>query len=84
MLKKQLQIKGVEVRGIDALPKLSQKDTWDNNEFDSKRNILISIKPKIISEARRLLLFFQDKLIKIIKENDFSDYRNEEGRKNRT
>lgn len=66
------------VTGIDALPKLQQKDEWDKNEFDSKREILNSIKPKIINEAMRLLSFFQKGLIKITVVNDYSDYRKEE------
>ncbi|MFE6169385.1 hypothetical protein ACFVP8_16180 [Viridibacillus arvi] len=66
------------ITGIDAFPKLQQKDEWDKNEFDSKREILNSIKPKIINEAKRLLSFFQKGLIKIIEENDYSDYRKEE------
>jgi hypothetical protein len=66
------------ITGIDALPKLRQKDEWDKNEFDSKREILNSIKPKIINEAMRLLSFFQKGLIKIIVETDYSDYRKEE------
>lgn len=66
------------VTGIDALPKLQQKNEWDKNEFDSKREILSSIKPKIINEAMRLLLFFQKGLIKITVVNDYSDYRKEE------
>ncbi|MGF9977308.1 hypothetical protein [Viridibacillus arvi] len=66
------------ITGIDVFPKLQQKDEWDKNEFDSKREILNSIKPKIIDEAKRLLSFFQKGLIKIIEENDYSDYRKEE------
>lgn len=65
------------ITGIDALPKLQQKDEWDKNEFDSKREILNSIKPKIFHEAMRLLSFFQKGLIKI-EENDYNDYRKEE------
>ncbi|WP_338657223.1 hypothetical protein V6B14_22090 (plasmid) [Sporosarcina psychrophila] len=68
------------VTGIDALPKLQQKDEWDKNEFDSKREILNSIKPKIINEAMRLLSFFQKGLIKITVVNDYIDYRKEEER----
>ncbi|OMC79201.1 hypothetical protein [Viridibacillus sp. FSL H8-0123] len=66
------------ITGIDALPKLQQKDEWDKSEFDSKREILNSIKPKIINEALRLLSFFQKGLIKIIEKSDYSDYRKEE------
>ena len=66
------------ITGINALPKLQQKDEWDKNEFDSKREILNSIKPKIINEAMRLLSFFQKGLIKITVVNDYSDYRKEE------
>ncbi|MGE6488686.1 hypothetical protein [Paenisporosarcina sp. NPDC076898] len=66
------------ITGIDELPKLQQKDEWDKKEFDSKREILNSIKPKIINEAMRLLSFFQEGLLKIIEVNDYSDYRKEE------
>ena len=57
------------ITGIDALPKLQQKDDWDKFEFDSKREILNSIKPKIFHETMRLLSFFFFLLIKI-EEND--------------
>ena len=67
------------ITGIDAVPKLQQKEEWDKNEFDSKRVILNSIKPKIFNKAIRLLSFFQKGLIKI-EENDYRDYRKEEER----
>lgn len=66
------------VTGIDSFPKLQQKDEWDKNEFDSKREILNSIKPKIINEAMRLVSFFQKGLIKIMEVNEYIDYRKEE------
>lgn len=66
------------ITGIDEIPKLKEKDKWDKNEFDKKREILNNIKPKIISEATRLLLFFRNGLIKIDAINRYSDYRKEE------
>ncbi|QGM29543.1 hypothetical protein GI482_03725 [Bacillus sp. N3536] len=68
------------ITGIDAIPKVEQKDEWDKNEFDRKRELLNSIKPKVSNEAMRLLSFFQKGLIKITEENDYSDYRREEDR----
>lgn len=66
------------VTGIDNLPKLQQKEKWDKNEFDSKREILKNIKPKMVNEASRLLSFFQNGMLKITVENDYNDYRTEE------
>ncbi|KMY32667.1 hypothetical protein ACZ11_11245 [Lysinibacillus xylanilyticus] len=66
------------VTGIDNLPKLHQKEKWDKNEFDGKREILKNIKPKMINEARRLLSFFQNGLLRITVENEYNDYRTEE------
>ncbi|QOR64808.1 hypothetical protein IM538_13175 [Cytobacillus suaedae] len=66
------------VTGIEDLPKLQQKDKWDINEFVSKRKILKNIKPNMINEARRLILFFQNGLISITVENEYNDYRAEE------
>ncbi len=66
------------VTGIDNLPKLQQKEKWDKNEFDSKREILKNIKPKMVNEARRLLSFFQIGLLRITVENEYDDYRTEE------
>jgi len=66
------------VTGIDNLPKLKQKEKWDKNEFDSKRKILKDIKPRMVKEAKRLLSFFQNGLLRITVENEYSDYRNEE------
>jgi hypothetical protein len=66
------------ITGIDSLPKLQQKDKWDKNEFDSKREILNSVKPKIVNEAKRLMSFFQNGLIIIIEENEYKDFRKEE------
>ena len=74
-----LRYLGLTYAGMYGLPKLQQKDVWDENEFDNKREeILNSIKPKIINETIRLLSFFQKGLLKIIEENDYSDYRKEE------
>lgn len=47
------------ITGIDALPKLQQKDDWDKFEFDSKREILNSIKPKIFMKLCGYCLFFK-------------------------
>lgn len=66
------------ITGIDAIPKIQQRDKWDKNEFDRKREILNSMNPKIINEARRLLSFFQNGLLKIIAENEYKDDRKEE------
>lgn len=66
------------ITGIDAIPKKQQRDKWDKNEFDRKREILNSMNPKIINEARRLLSFFQNGLLKIIAENEYKDDRKEE------
>ncbi|WP_057761821.1 hypothetical protein [Cytobacillus praedii] len=66
------------ITGIDAIPKIQQRDKWDKNEFDRKREILNSMNPKIINEARRLLSFFQKGLLKIIAENEYKDNRKEE------
>lgn len=66
------------VTGIDNLPKLHQKEKWDKNEFNSKREILKNIKPKMVNEARRLLSFFQDGTLRITVENEYIDYRSEE------
>ncbi|TCJ02524.1 hypothetical protein [Cytobacillus praedii] len=66
------------ITGIDAIPKIQQRDKWDKNEFDRKREILNSMNPKIINEARRLLSFFQNGLLKIIAENEYKDNRKEE------
>lgn len=48
------------------------------DEFDSSIELPKDIKPKIVKEAKRLLSFLQDGKIKIIGENDYSDYRKEE------
>lgn len=66
------------ITGIDEIPKLQERDKWGKNEFDSKREILNSIKPKLINEASRLLSFFQNGLLKLIGENEYNDYRKEE------
>lgn len=66
------------ITGIDAIPKKQQRDKWDKNEFDRKREILNNMNPKIINEARRLLSFFQNGLLKIIAENEYKDDRKEE------
>ncbi|WP_223701508.1 hypothetical protein [Sutcliffiella deserti] len=66
------------VTGIDSLPKLQQKEKWDKNEFDSKREILKKYKPKMVNEACRLLSFFQNGLLRITVENEYDDYRTEE------
>ncbi|MGE7909691.1 hypothetical protein [Lysinibacillus xylanilyticus] len=66
------------VTGINNLPKLHQKEKWDKNEFDGKREILKNIKPKMINESRRLLSFFQIGLLRITVENEYNDYRTEE------
>lgn len=66
------------ITGIDTIPKLKQKDEWDKNEFDSKREILKSVKPKMTEEARRLSSFFQSGLLKIIDENEYIDDRKED------
>jgi len=69
------------VTGIDNLPKLQQKEKWNKNEFDGKREILKNIKkfkPKMVNEARRLLSFFQNGLLRITVENEYNDYRTEE------
>ncbi|MBM7602691.1 hypothetical protein JOC75_000661 [Metabacillus crassostreae] len=66
------------VTGIEEIPKLQQKEQWDKNEFDRKREILIDIKPKMVNEARRLLTFFQDGLLVINTVNEYDDYRTEE------
>ncbi|MGE7998286.1 hypothetical protein ACQKOF_06345 [Lysinibacillus sp. NPDC093190] len=66
------------ITGIDAIPKLKQRDEWDENEFNSKREILNNIKPELIKEAERLLSFFQEGLLIITEENDYLDYRKEE------
>ncbi|MGE8035843.1 hypothetical protein [Lysinibacillus sp. NPDC093692] len=66
------------ITGIDALPKLKQRDKWDENEFNSKREILNNLKPKLIKEAERLLSFFQEELLIIAEENVYLDYRKEE------
>ncbi|QDP99763.1 hypothetical protein FOH38_03880 [Lysinibacillus fusiformis] len=66
------------VTGIDNLPKLNQKEKWDKNEFDGRREILKYIKPKLVNEARRLLSFFQNGTLRIIVENEYNDYRTEE------
>ncbi|WP_221565056.1 hypothetical protein [Alkalihalobacillus sp. TS-13] len=58
----------IYITGIDTLPKIQQKDKWDKNEFDRKREILNKIKTKIIKEAKRLLSFFQKGLFKKVKE----------------
>jgi len=68
------------ITGIDAIPKLKQREEWNENEFNSKREILNNIKPKIIKEAERLLSFFQEGLLIIAEENSYLDYRNEEER----
>ena len=68
----------IYITGIDELPKLQEKDEWDKNEFYKKREILKDIKPKIIGEATRLLAFFQDGLLEIDADNEYSDYRKEE------
>jgi hypothetical protein len=66
------------VTGIENIPKLKQKDKWDSNEFDRKREILKDIKPKMDTEARSLLSFFQNGLLSINVENEYIDYRGEE------
>ncbi|MED3572663.1 hypothetical protein [Cytobacillus praedii] len=66
------------ITGIDAIPKIQQRDKWNKNEFDRKREILNSRNPKIINEARRLLSFFQNGLLKIIDENKYKDDRKDE------
>ncbi|MEQ6355608.1 hypothetical protein ABNX05_13345 [Lysinibacillus sp. M3] len=66
------------ITGIDVLPTLKQRDKWDDNKFNSKREILNNIKPKLIKEAERLLSFFQEGLLIIAEENDYLDYRKEE------
>ncbi|TXC92741.1 hypothetical protein FS935_00610 [Metabacillus litoralis] len=66
------------VTGVEEIPKLQQKEKWDKNEFDRKREILIDIKPKMVNEARRLLTFFQNGLLRINAVNEYDDYRSEE------
>ncbi|WP_102272085.1 hypothetical protein [Cytobacillus massiliigabonensis] len=66
------------ITGIDAVPKIQQRDKWDKDEFDSKREILNMINPKIINEAKRLLSFFQNGRLKLIDENKYKDNRKEE------
>jgi len=66
------------ITGIDAISKLKQGDEWDKNEFNSRREILNDIKPKLIKEAGRLLSFFQEERLIITEENDYLDYRREE------
>ncbi|MBN3554268.1 hypothetical protein JYA63_08335 [Fictibacillus nanhaiensis] len=64
--------------GIDDLPKLKQKEKWNNKEFDCKRNILNTIKPKMVKEAQRLLSLLKNGLLRINGEYNFEDFRNEE------
>lgn len=66
------------ITGIDDIPKLKQKDKWDKKAFESKREILNEIKPKIVNEAKRLFSFLQGGQIKITGENEYCDYRKEE------
>jgi hypothetical protein len=68
------------VTGIEDLPRLKQKDKWDKNEFNSKRDLLNNIKPKMVTEARRLLSFFQSGLLSITIQNNYNDFREEEER----
>jgi hypothetical protein len=68
------------VTGIQDFPRLKHKDKWDNKVFNSKREILINIKPKMVREARRLLSFFKSGLLSITVENDYYDFRTEEDR----
>jgi hypothetical protein len=51
-----------------------------DNDFNRKREILNNIKPKMVTEAKRLLSFFQRGLLKINVENEYIDFRAEEER----
>jgi hypothetical protein len=59
------------VTGIEDLPRLKQKE---------QERILTNIKPKMVTEAKRLLSFFQSGLLNITVENDYNDFRAEEDR----
>lgn len=64
--------------GIDDLPKLSEKKLWDEASFFKKREILNELSPKIVSEAERILKFFDSNLIYIISEFEYEDLRKDE------
>ncbi|WP_419465912.1 barstar family protein [Bacillus spongiae] len=65
------------ITGIDSLPKIQQRDNWDESEFNRKREILNKVELIIINEAKRILSYFQEGLIKIVDENTYRDYRSE-------
>ena len=66
--------------GIDELPRLSVEKLWDEVSFIKKRDILNKLSPKLEAEAKRILGFLNNGLIKITNEFEYEDLRKEEDR----
>lgn len=64
--------------GIDDIPRLSEKTLWDEQKFNEKREILNKLSPIVVSEAKRILEFFDKDIIKITKEFEYEDCRKDE------
>ena len=64
--------------GIDKVPRLSGKKLWDEESFNKKRDILNKSSPKLVIEAKRILEFLNNGLIKIIDEFKYEDLREDE------
>lgn len=63
---------------IDEIPRLSSRESWDETNFNKKRDILNKLSPKLITEAKRILEFLDNGLIKIIDEFKYEDLRKDE------
>lgn len=63
---------------IDEIPRLSNRELWDESSFNKKRDILNELSPKLVTEAKRILEFLDNGLIKIIDEFKYEDLRKDE------
>lgn len=64
--------------GLEELPRLSEEKLWDKMSFGKKRDIVNKLSPKLVSEAKRILEFFDNGSIKIINEFKYEDIRKDE------
>ena len=66
------------IYGVDELPRLSEEKLWDQVSFIKKRDTLNKLSLKLEAEAKRILEFLDNGLIKIINEFEYEDLRKEE------